>query len=231
MLILPHRLIQVAVFEQLRAQLNGWLSFVCALEKQLCCNLFWTYIFKPMKTINDSRREACEAHVYANMRALNDLCLWVGTTLNISEKLSELSCCCHKPSGTKKEDGRTSWALSIRGFLFVQKVVVFWKWLYKMKPHDLWFDWHKGVTVSHEQKPLTWFTKHLQTHKHPHLSTKKRKKRHNALHPHLFSSNYKHWKSHTYRKSHVIYCHQKAVMAHCCMRTWKQVSNDILCVP
>ncbi len=51
MLILPHRLIQVAVFEQLRAQLNGWLSFVCALEKQLCCNLFWTYIFKPMKTV------------------------------------------------------------------------------------------------------------------------------------------------------------------------------------
>lgn len=38
------------VFEQLRAQLNGWLSFVF-FEKQLCCNLFWFYIFKLIKTL------------------------------------------------------------------------------------------------------------------------------------------------------------------------------------
>lgn len=57
----------------------------------------------------------------------------------------------------------------------------------RMKPHNLWFDWHKGVTVSHEQKLLTWFTKHLQTHRPSHLCLQKRERNNIKLCTHTFS--------------------------------------------
>lgn len=82
----------------------------------------------------------------------------------------------------------------------------------------LWFDRHKGVTVSDEQRLLTCFTKHLQTHRRSHLCLQNKKEtqhKKQALHPHLSSSNYKHWKSHIYRNlwhANIINYYQKGVM-------------------
>lgn len=107
-------------------QLNGWLSFVCALEKQLCCNLFWTYIFKPMKTLvlksNTTVKERHVEHMCMQTWGLWAICVCRG--LHLTFLRNSLSCLGSVSTKWDKEttDGRMSQALSIKRFTICPKM-------------------------------------------------------------------------------------------------------------